>query len=118
PLTIGSVDGIDGITANVRVTVVAQSLTIDNNIATGDAFISLQASGGGQSLINNAAISNTGGQTLRLFANRMVLEGGAIVADGGGTVELQPTSGPRDIDLGSTTNLAAALELSDAELNT
>src|SRR5262249_1177159 len=117
-LTIGTVDGIDGITANGGVAVIAPSITIAKDIRTADAPIILRASGGGQAIISNAAISNSGGETIQLFADRMLLGGGAIVADGGGNVSLQPTNGPRDIDLGSTIDLAAALELSDAELNT
>src|SRR5690606_26667082 len=67
--------------------------------------------------ITNAAavVSTTGDVTL--VADRMALAAGTIGA-AAGNVTLRTNTAGRAIDLGSTTDAAAALELSDAELDT
>ncbi len=89
-LAIASVDGIDGVTTSADA-----ALTSDGMLTNHDAI----AAGGDATLI----------------ADRMALAGGTVAADG---ITLRPLTAGRAIDLGSATDAAAALELSNAELAT
>jgi hypothetical protein len=121
-LTVGTADGLSGISTNdaaITVTTTNGSLTLTGvPITAKNGPISLTAGGANSSLTNGAAISNLGLNPITLQADRMLLSAGSIVAGGGGRVTLQATTAGRPIDLGSTTDLAAALELSNTELGT
>ncbi|MBI1918387.1 MAG: hypothetical protein HYS12_27160, partial [Planctomycetes bacterium] len=125
-LTIGTADGLMGITTNggtIVVTTTNGNLTVNNNVSAGAANINLIAGGTDSTFTNNAVISNSGGLQITVIADRMALNGtpgtSAFTADNGGDVILEPFSAGRLINLGSTTDTAAnTLELSNAELGT
>jgi filamentous hemagglutinin family protein len=82
-------------------------------IATDGGLVAVNAAG----LLANTDAVTSGGGDIVLSADRMALAGGTMDADAG-RVTLRPLTAGRPIDVGSTTDLAAALELSDAEVNT
>lgn len=90
-LRVGAVAGLPGVTS------------------TGGAPVSLNAGTG--LLTNNGTISTSGAQ-LTLSGDRMDLATGSVIRAGTGTVVIGPSTAGRAIDLGSTTNAAAGLELS------
>lgn len=96
-LRVGAVAGLPGVTS------------------TGGAPVSLNA---GTGLLTNAGTISTSGAQLTLSGDRMDLTAGSVVRAGTGTVVIGPSTAGRAIDLGSTTNAAAGLELSAAELAT
>jgi filamentous hemagglutinin family protein len=116
-LTIGTVNGVIGVTTNggtVSISTVAGALTVNNTVAAGAAAVNLTAGGAGNMIDNNAAIT---GNAATLRADRMDLTGGTVNV-GAGRVTLRSDAAGRAIDLGSATDAAAALELSDPELDT
>ena len=125
-LTIGTVAGpIIGITTNngpIAVTTTAGPLIVNQNVSAGAATIELTAGGGESTFVNNAVISNTTGNVVRIEANRMALNGvpgtSAINAGGSGRVELHATLSNRPINLGPGDDPISVLSLSDAELDT
>ncbi|MCI0684956.1 MAG: hypothetical protein L0Y71_22905 [Gemmataceae bacterium] len=124
-LTIGTVSGTVGITTSggpIDVTTTAGPLTVSQNVSAGAATIELTAGGGESTFANSAVVSNSAGNTIRIEANRMALNGApgtsAITAAGGGRVELDATLANRPIDLGAVSDPISVLSLSDAELDT
>jgi Domain of unknown function DUF11/FG-GAP-like repeat len=123
-LTIGTVAGVVGISTSagpIAVNTTAGNFTVNQNVSAGAATIDLPAGGGESLFTNNAAISNSGGNTIDIEANRMALNGAAtsaITAASGGRIELDATLAGRPIDLGATTDPLSILSLSDAELDT
>ena len=120
-LTIGAVDGLVGITTNNAAITVSTSgdLTINNNVTAGAGAISLAAGAANATLTNNATIANTGGNPVTFIGDKMLLGTGLVTTTGPARVTLQPFSAGQKINLGSTTDAAAAtLELSNAELGT
>jgi hypothetical protein len=126
-LTIGSVDGINGITTadgNLTVHTTAGDLTVNQTVAALLInSVELEAGSTGASpnhiLTNNSVIT---GSQITLLADRMALSGSvnsSIASLLGGNVILEPLVSTRNIDLGSTLDTTAnTLELSNAELNT
>ncbi len=120
-LTVGSVDGLSGISTNggaVAVSTTNSDFEVDQNISAGAAAIDLVAGGAESLFTNKAALSTTGGNTLDVEANRMDLAGGTLTAAGGGGVELEGTTAGRPTDLGPAGDSTGVLRLSAAELNT
>jgi hypothetical protein len=122
-LTVGTADGLSGITTNGGVISVdtTGNLTVDQNVSAGAATIDLVAGGSGNLFSNNAAISNSGGNQITIEADRLALGTpltSSITAAGGGRVLLRQFTGGVPIDLGSTSDPAGAFNLSNAELNT
>jgi hypothetical protein len=112
PLTIGTAGGTDGVHTNTTEIESTGDLTVSKDVAVGSDS-TLTASGGG-TLTNNAAISAFSDLTLQ--AERMKLGGGTVSEATGIFRLVRNTAGA--VDLGSTTDTAAALELSDAEIDT
>jgi hypothetical protein len=116
-LIIGTVDTVAGVTTNggvITVSTVAGNLTVNNAVAAGAAAVNLTAGGTSNTLDNNTAVT---GNAATLRGDRIDLIGGTVNT-GTGRVILRSDASSRAIDLGSTTDTAAALELSDAELDT
>jgi hypothetical protein len=116
-LAVDLIDSVYGITTNdgaITVTTVNGNLTINQPITAGDAPVVLTAGGLNRVLDNNSDIT---ANAVTLTADRMKLEGGSVSA-GAGRVILQTFTAGRAIDLGSATDGAVALELSDYELDT
>ena len=90
------------------------SLNVNEDVDAGSGAVTLEAIGPDTTLTNNAAV--TGGSA-HLVADRMAL-GGGTAGTGAGNTTLTPFTGGRAVDLGSTSDAAAALEVSDAELDT
>ena len=84
-------------------------------VSTGGGAVTLDA---GTGLLNNTGTISTSGAQLTLRGDRMDLATGSVVQAGTGTVVIGTSTVGRAIDLGSTTNAAAGLELSAAELAT
>src|SRR5262249_25272770 len=85
-LTIGSVDGLAGITtedAAITVTTTG-NLTVNNNVNAKSGTVTLTAQGANSTLTNNATISNLGGNTITLQADRMAIGVGTVTAGGSG----------------------------------
>src|SRR5262249_54324495 len=114
-LTIGTVDGVSGITTSdgaIAVSTTGGDLTVNDNVSAGAATIDLTAGGTEALFTNNAAVSNSGGNTIDIEADRMALGAAptsTVTADDGGRVELDATSAGRPIDLGSTADPAGSL---------
>lgn len=116
---------ITGITTTnnpIAIQTVNGNLTNSTTVNAGAAAVTLTA-GGTDSLLDNTigVVQNSGGNTLDLRADRMVLGAAAngIVAGGAGTVILQPTSLNRTVSLDNTPgDPAGELRLSSAELGT
>ncbi|WP_109119163.1 filamentous hemagglutinin N-terminal domain-containing protein, partial [Azospirillum sp. TSO22-1] len=94
----------------------------DFTIGSTSGGVTLTATGGTGSLdySNNSTgtankIGNGTSGTVTINADTLSLDGGAVSSTG--LVAIRPRSGSRAIILGSTTDAAAALELSDAELD-
>jgi hypothetical protein len=122
-LTIGTVDGLSGITTNggaITVTASAGDLSVNQNVSAGSANVALTALGTDSFINNNAAISNSGANTITLQANEMALNPGSSVSspDGGARVILEASTAGRPVNLGPTTDPNGSLNLSNAELNT
>lgn len=123
-LTVGTVDGLDGVTTNggaIVIRTIDSDLQFDKNASAGAAAITLTAGGKDHTFTNNAAISNSGNKTIRIAADRMALQGGTITDAGSGTaniVTLLPITSGRPIELGGTGDPVGKLQLSEAELNT
>jgi uncharacterized repeat protein (TIGR01451 family) len=121
-LTIGTVDGLAGVTTsngaiNVASGVAAGpgNLIVNKDVNAHAAPINLTVSQANATLTNNANITNSGAvNAINLTADRMVIGVGTVTS--GGRVTLAPFTAGRAVDLGSTTDAAAALELSSAEL--
>jgi hypothetical protein len=124
PLTIGTVDGLQGITTNggaITVTATAGNLTVNNNVSAGAATITLEAGGSNNLFTNNAAISNSGANQIALIGDQMALgtsPTSSITAAGGGRVLLREFTGGLPINLGTEGDPAGSLNLTNAELNT
>jgi hypothetical protein len=118
-LTIGTVDGISGVTTNggaVSVTTAAGNLTVSQNVAAGAASVALTAGGADSLLTNSAAVT---GNAATLTADRIDLQGGSTVNAGAGIVTLQPFSAGRPVNLDNTAgDPTGELRLSQSELNT
>lgn len=125
-LTVGTVDGIVGITNNatsgpllgVQLETNNGNLVIDQSISStrGNLFLVAQSAGSGDKLFdNNASISAANGN-IQIVANNMALEGGAINA-GSGRVVLQNDLSGVAIDLGGA-DASGVLGLTDAEIDT
>src|SRR5262249_13886608 len=115
-LTVGSVDGVNGITTtngNINVQTNNGTLTVGDNIAAGTGNISLTATGGG-TIANQAAISATN-STITLQADDQDLQAGSAITATNGEVNLRADAAGVPLDLGST---AAGFGFSQAELNT
>src|SRR5207302_1282613 len=122
-LTIGTADGLNGATTNGGAITVdtAGNLTVNQNVSAGAATISLTAGGAESLLTSAAAISNSGGNTITIAANRMALgaaPASSITAAGGGRVILIATAAGRPINLGPTSDPTGSLNLSSAEVGT
>lgn len=63
----------------------------------------------------NGPVSANGGLAVRITTNRLIIGAGAAITAANGPVHLISSSVP--IDLGSTTDAASALEISDAEID-
>jgi hypothetical protein len=123
-LTIGTADGLMGITTNGGAIVVlanAGNLTVNNNVSAGAATITLTAGGLNHLFSNNAAISTSGGHMITIVGDQMALGASptsSITAGGGGRVLLQEFTGGLPLNLGTAGDPTGALNLTDTELNT
>jgi hypothetical protein len=121
-LTIGSVNGTNGITtANKLIQVITGEgdLTVNNNVAAGTKQVVLASVSTGGSpdhiLTNNAAIT---GASALLGGDRMAVEGGTINV-GAGAADLTVTSLDRPLNLDNTVgDPNGEMRLSQTELNT
>jgi autotransporter-associated beta strand protein len=119
PLTIGLIDGVSGVQNYEPLldTVIANDadITVNHSITTHGPLDLIVANHGvlrnNAALVSSSAVVKAG---VLVAADHMALENGTIVAP---RVILVTNSGV-GIDLGSTTDSAAALELSDPELDT
>jgi hypothetical protein len=115
-VAIGSVGGTPGITtSDSDVTVdVADNLTNASGVHAGSGDVALTATGSEKLLTNSSAVQ---GATASLTADRMALDAGNVcVGTGDAPVVSDPPTRP--IDVGSGSDPAGALSLSDAELDT
>ncbi|MBL4664793.1 MAG: S-layer family protein, partial [Nitrospinaceae bacterium] len=118
-LTIGTVDGTVGVTANggtITVTTANGTMTVSSAVAAGSGTVNLIAQTANQLIDNNGVIS---GAVVNLKADDMALAGGTINAGASGMVTLISNNSGNAVDLGDTTDSTpATLELSDGELDT
>ncbi|WP_431854354.1 filamentous hemagglutinin N-terminal domain-containing protein, partial [Azospirillum sp.] len=112
--------GVGGGTSGTRNWGIVQYDDFTIGATSGD--VTLTATGGTGSLdySNNSTgtanrIGNGTSGTVTINADTLSLDGAAVYSTG--LVAIRPRSGSRAITLGSTTDAAAALELSDAELD-
>ena len=123
-LTVGAVDGVVGVSNQATSGLSQTQVRTENaNLIVNSAVSSAQdplllAAGGNSLLDNNAAISTAAGFGIDLQASSMALEGGTVTAGSNGRVRVIPLFAGQAIDLGSTSDAGAGLELSDAELDT
>lgn len=108
--------GIDS--GAISVATNAGSLSVNQHVSAGAATIDLTAGGSNQLLTSKAAVSNSGGQSITVIADRMAIAAGSITADNGGDVILEPHTSGQPINLGPPTDPIGSLNLSNAELNT
>jgi hypothetical protein len=121
-LTIGSVNGTNGITTLnklIQVVTVEGDLNVNNNVSAGTKQVVLVSGSNGASpdhiLTNNAAIT---GAAAKLVGDRMALDGGTVNV-GAGTAELRVTSIGRPLNLDNTAgDPNGEMRLSQTELNT
>jgi len=88
---------------------------------TGTSGVAVQVTGAGGTISHTAGLVSGTNTTILLRADRMLLRaapGTGTLGTAGSTVVIRPETTGRLIDLGSTTDLAAALELSTTELAT
>ena len=123
-LTVGTVDGVVGVsnqatTGLSQTQIVAQASNLIINSAVFSALDPLLLSTGQRNLLdNNAAVSTGAGFGVDLQSSSMALEDGSITAGNNGRVRIAPFFASSTVDLGSTSDTGAALELSNAELST
>src|SRR5262249_12785752 len=123
-LTIGTVDGIVGVTTNdgaINIQTLSGNLTVNNDVSAGAATIRLVANGLNRLFSNNAAISNSGGKTITIAADQMALgpsPASSISDVGGGRIILQEGTGGLPINLGTSSDPTGQLNLDSNELNT
>jgi len=94
------------------------NLTVNQNVSAGSARVDLTAGGAGNTLANNAAVSNAGGYAITLIADRMVSAAGSAVFadDGPAASRLSPAAATGPSILASVTDTAPnTLELAVAE---
>ncbi|MGD1886400.1 MAG: beta strand repeat-containing protein [Cohaesibacteraceae bacterium] len=123
-LVVGTVDGVVGVSnqattglSQTRILTEASDLIINSAVSSARDPLVLRA-GGNSLLDNNAAVSTMAGFGVDLQASNMALEGGTVTAGSDGRVRIAPLFVGATVDLGSTSDAGAALELSDAELDT
>jgi uncharacterized repeat protein (TIGR01451 family) len=121
--TVGTTNSVDGVTTNggpIQITAAAGNLVVTEDVDADGGDISLSALGGESVFRNNALITTSGGNTIDIAANHMILDGApganAITAVGGGRVILHATGSGRPINL-APTDPNGALSLSDVELD-
>ena len=120
-LTIGTVDGINGITTNngaITVTTTNGALTVSNtpaapDVNAGTSTVALTAGGVNQLLTVTGTVTGTGGVTYT--ADNMTLTGATNA--GAAIATLQPNTAGQLVNLGAA-DAAGTLGLTDAELDT
>jgi hypothetical protein len=116
-LTIGTVDGLSGLTTLDGVITVTNTgdVSVMQDVNAGAAAVNLSAGGMNGTLTNAADIT---GNAATLSADRIDLQMGSTVNAGTGIATLSNVTAGRLIDLGSMTDTAMnTLEISDAELD-
>ncbi len=121
-LTVGTVDGVVGVTntatTNLNATEIESqdgNLTIDNNVTAPDNVF-LEAGGSGNTFTNNAAIFTSSAGGIGIAADSMSLAGGTIAVLDGAGVDLNVITPTENITLGTT--VANTLSLLQTDLNT
>ena len=120
-LTIGTVDGINGISTNngaITVTTTNGALTVSNtpaapDVNAGTSTVALTAGGANQLLTVTGTVTGTGGVTYT--ADNMTLTGATNA--GAAIATLQPNTAGQLVNLGAA-DAAGTLGLTDAELDT
>jgi filamentous hemagglutinin family protein len=93
-----------------------QGISLSSANISASSALSISAYGGGLEIIDSSLSSGAAGMTLK--ADQMKLQGaGGSINAGTGIVTVKTATAARPIDLGITTDDAAALELSASELN-
>ncbi len=120
-LTIGTVDGIIGVSNTATTGLVGSdlqaadgNLTLNDAVSTGADALSLTADGAGMLFNSNATVSATA--PITVTADLMSLSGG-IIAAGAARVILQPETAGQTIDLGTNPS-AGNLGLAQSDLAT
>ncbi len=90
--------------------------TVQVNTGAGGTF-TLSATGSGNDLATGGSATNFGEGDVTIRADRFVISGGATIVLGQSNFFFLPFTNGRSIDLGSTTDAAATVEISSAELS-
>jgi filamentous hemagglutinin family protein len=93
-----------------------QGISLSSANISASSALSISAYGGGLEIIDTSLSSGAAGMTLKADQIKLQGAGGSINA-GTGIVTVKTATAARPIDLGITTDDAAALELSASELN-